>query len=192
MPVISELLADELGLSADDSVDKLGRKYEFPVVRLDNVTVGRLRLAQSSPFQIRDTSYLEMITGRKVDGIVDGGILNAARYEIKFPSESMRVGNLNVDTSAMSKLEIRNQYLYGEAAMDGEEIEFLIDSGSTFNEIRESDALKLVPNLDELETQSLNIARIDGHYKEDKLVLVVESLQFGGAVFVFNRSPIRP
>lgn len=181
MPVISESLASELGVSVNQSDESVRLGHEFPVVRLDNVTIGRLRLPQQSPFQIRNTDYLEIISGATVDGIIGGGVLNAARYEIRFPSKLVRFGNMSVDSSTMKDLDIRDQYLFGESYINGESVEFLIDSGSTFSEIREIDALTIVPNLNELESRTLNIARIGGHSEEVRQMLVADSLQFGGS-----------
>lgn len=180
LPAISRDFVERHGfeVSSEQMQNSGLNETSIDVFRPRRFSIGRLR-ARESIFFVLDTQFASEIAQREVDGIVGGGLFNNNRYSVSFKDNFIKYGAFSIDNINMHPLEVVQQYLYANVAIDGVVDRFLVDSGGLQTQITLELAERILGDLSSLDFSDRVRITVDGRSDVRVAHAVMPSLLFG-------------
>jgi len=177
-PVVSEEFVNRNHLEAIGELT--GRTGEYVFVEPESFSIGDAKFTRTGRLLVKDLAGVSESMGIGIDGIVGSSLLNGAPYKIDFANRTLELGSQDDPVESGYKVVFKNQCPYVEVLLDGEIVEFLIDSGSIQSFVSQDTAEKFRESGNFSSSAGYNHITIDGSIRKEMQLIHINSLEFAG------------
>ena len=177
-PVVSEEFVNRSHLETIS--EPSGRMGENVYVEPESFSIGDAKFTRAGRLLVMNLAELSESMSISIDGIVGSSLLNGAPYKIDFANHTLELGSQDEPVESGYKVVFKNQCPYVDVLIDGEKVEFLIDSGSIQSFVSAETAEKFRESSSFTSSAAYNHITIDGSVRKEMQRIHINSLVFAG------------